>query len=637
MEKIAYIVPSEAMILTAQEVLKEEIGRGELDVLTTDVFHPRTEYRRLCAEGYGCIIARGGTYEDMVHYADVIPIQEERIRTSDILYMLKKVRAAYEGKVYIILHERTAQKFEETVSLYHAPVEVKRYRTSEELRILLEQIPESNVVVLSSGIASQISDRTDLRMVELLNRDTTIKETVRIAKSFLTQFQENVKKVNVMESILNNVDEGILIFDDGFIVREMNAKAEDLLQLTAEELIGQDVHSAIPDLPPKRMDGSCSEASPAAFVRQIGKVLLSFTVHPFEFFKGEKRYIATMQDVTKIQALEQGIRRKLSKKGLTANYRFQDIITSDAAMKKLIQRAETIARFEGSVLIYGANGTGKELFAQSIHNASSRKNGPFVAVNCAALTESILESELFGYVSGAFTGARKEGKAGLFELAHQGTIFLDEINSMSLGLQAKLLRVLEQKEVMRVGSDYVIPLDVRIIAASNEDLEKHMEDGSFRRDLYFRLNTFQINIPSINERKDDILLLFKHYLAQLEHVDPEKVILDEGFEKVLLSHSWSGNVREIKSTALRYYAFEGDNSTGDILQRERSQDGREETAALSEKLVTENLHIDLHQLHKTVERMVIESLLDKGISKSDIAGILGISRQALYKKLNTKD
>ena len=641
MEKIAYIVPSEAMILSTQKVLQKEIERGEVDVLTTDIFHPMAEYKRLCGEGYGCLIARGGTYSDMEKFADVVPIMEERIRTSDILYMLKRVRAKYEGKVYVILHQRTAKKFEESAALYQFPVEVKRYSSSEELKDLIDQIPETNVVVLSSGIASRVSARTDLTMVELLNRDTTIRETVKVAKGFLSQFQENIKKVNVMESILNNVDEGILIFDDGFIAQEMNAKAEELLQVPMDEVIGQDVHKVIPDLPPKRMDGSCSEASPAIFVRQVHKQLLNFTVHPFEFFRGEKRYIATMQDVTKIQALEHGIRLKLARKGLTASYHFDDILTVNPSMQKLIRRAETIAGFEGSVLIYGENGTGKELFAQSIHNASSRKNGPFVAVNCAALTESILESELFGYVGGAFTGARKEGKAGLFELAHQGTIFLDEINSMPLSLQAKLLRVLEQQEVMRVGSDYVIPLDIRIIAASNTDMEERVDSGNFRRDLYFRLNTFQLNIPPLSQRKDDILLLFKYHLAQLEGISMEDIHLDQVFADQLTAHPWQGNVREVKSAALRYHAFEGDNSTGDILGSGRRED---QTGGLMEKtplpggsLLTEDFHIDLHQLNKEVERLVVESLIDRGLTKSEVAAVLGISRQALYKKLNTKD
>lgn len=152
---------------------------------------------------------------------------------------------------------------------------------------------------------------------------------------------------------------------------------------------------------------------------------------------------------------------------MTASHHFDDIKTVDGNMKKVIQRAATMAEYNAPILIQGESGTGKELFAQSIHNASDRRNGPFVAINCAALTTDLLESELFGYVSGSFTGARKEGKAGLFEMAHKGTIFLDEINSMAPSIQSKLLRVLETKQVMRLGSDYVIPLDIRIISAGN--------------------------------------------------------------------------------------------------------------------------------------------------------------------------
>jgi propionate catabolism operon transcriptional regulator len=296
-------------------------------------------------------------------------------------------------------------------------------------------------------------------------------------------------------------------------------------------------------------------------------------------------------------------------------------------MQRLIAQAKIISDYEGAVLIYGENGTGKELFAQSIHHASKRCGGPFVAVNCAALTESLLESELFGYVGGAFTGARKEGKAGLFELAHKGTIFLDEINSMPISLQSKLLRVLEQQEVMRVGSDYVIPLNVRVIAASNTDLDEPIRNGTFRRDLFFRLNTFRIDIPPMHQRQGDVLLLFKHYLAEYEHTTPDALSLAPDFVEELQRHPWYGNVREIKAAALRYHAFGGDNSSGVILETKTEESG----------LVTDDLKVDLHQLNHVIEELVINGLLEKGLSKTEIANALGISRQALYKKINKAD
>lgn len=169
---------------------------------------------------------------------------------------------------------------------------------------------------------------------------------------------------------------------------------------------------------------------------------------------------------------------------MTAEHHFRDILTKDEATKQCIHIAKRIAAYDVPILIQGESGTGKELFAQSIHNESPRHNGPFVAINCAALPTDLLDSELFGYVGGSFTGARKNGKAGLFEMAHGGTIFLDEINSMAPSIQSKLLRVIETKQVMRLGSDYVIPLDIRIISAGNSDLQQEVQQGKFRRDLF---------------------------------------------------------------------------------------------------------------------------------------------------------
>ena len=213
---------------------------------------------------------------------------------------------------------------------------------------------------------------------------------------------------------------------------------------------------------------------------------------------------------------------------MTAVHHFQDIKTVDGNMKKIIQRAAIMAEHNAPILIQGESGTGKELFAQSIHNASDRRNGPFVAINCAALTTDLLESELFGYVSGSFTGARKEGKAGLFEMAHKGTIFLDEINSMAPSIQSKLLRVLETKQVMRLGSDYVIPLDIRVISAGNADLIAAVEAGEFRRDLFFRINTLRLNLPTLNDRPNDILYLFTHFVETMSH---EKMSSQSGPKK----------------------------------------------------------------------------------------------------------
>lgn len=257
-------------------------------------------------------------------------------------------------------------------------------------------------------------------------------------------------------------------------------------------------------------------------------------------------YYVTLQDEVVIKDMEISLNKKLIEKGLFAKYTFNDIKRSCEVMTETVELAKKAAVTEYTILITGESGTGKELFAQSIHNYSNRKDMPFIGVNCAAIPESLLESELFGYEEGAFTGASKKGKIGYFEQANHGTIFLDEIGDISPKLQARLLRVLQEKQVMRIGSDRVINVDVRIIAATNRDLKKEVENGNFRSDLYYRLNTLQIMVPPLRERKEDILLLFN------EFVKDGHVRMSQKDRDMLLNYGWPGNVRELENCALYY-------------------------------------------------------------------------------------
>ena len=266
-----------------------------------------------------------------------------------------------------------------------------------------------------------------------------------------------------------------------------------------------------------------------------------------------KETVITVEEVSKIESKEKDIRLKQTRKGLKAKYTFGDITTESRAMIKSITAAKRVAATEMSVLITGESGVGKEMFAQAMHNISNRRSWPFVAINCAAIPEQLLESELFGYEEGAFSGAKKGGKKGIFELAHKGTIFLDEIGDMPLSTQVKLLRVLQEKEIMRIGGDAIIPVDTRIIAAANEKLEMLMENGKFRRDLYYRLGAFQIIIPPLRARKEDIIPIAKKALEK----NSSKIMSPE-LEEALKSFSWEGNVRELIN-CMDYIAIMGDN------------------------------------------------------------------------------
>ncbi|MFV0516619.1 MAG: sigma 54-interacting transcriptional regulator [Aminipila sp.] len=262
-------------------------------------------------------------------------------------------------------------------------------------------------------------------------------------------------------------------------------------------------------------------------------------------------YSISLNDEQNIKNIGNQLNEQLIKTGLFAKYSFDNIICISDNMKKCIEIAKKAALTDYTVLINGESGTGKELFAQSIHNYSNRNKNAFVAINCAALPESLLESELFGYEKGAFTGALAKGKIGLFERANKGSIFLDEIGDMPFALQCRLLRVLQEKQIMRLGSDKVIDIDIRIIAATNRNLIEGVETGAFRQDLYYRLCNLNVSLPPLRERREDILYIFKEFLGDcyLELTEAQKASLE--------NYSWPGNVRELENVA-RYYKTLGE-------------------------------------------------------------------------------
>lgn len=262
---------------------------------------------------------------------------------------------------------------------------------------------------------------------------------------------------------------------------------------------------------------------------------------------------AVLQRFKEEEQKQHELRRQLLNKGHKAKYTFDDILGESGAIKKIKEIAKKMVKTNSAVLITGESGTGKELFAHAVHNYSDRKDYPFVAVNCAAIPENLLESELFGYEEGAFTGAKKGGKIGLFEFAHMGTLFLDEIEGMSPALQIKLLRVIQEKEIMKIGGDKVINIDVRIIAATNEELRKLVKENKFRKDLYYRINTLPIMIPPLREREDDVYLLLEKFKTEIGADFKFTPKAKEAFKM----YNWEGNIRELKNY-VEFFNFMGE-------------------------------------------------------------------------------
>ena len=347
------------------------------------------------------------------------------------------------------------------------------------------------------------------------------------------------------EIVLNEFDEGIVMVSASGRVDRANRTARDLISPDGGEILKRPFKPLIANLE-KVADlvESGDDDKKSAGIYAHNKKQLVVTKIPV-VSAGQRSYLYTFREIARIQRLEKDVRVKLARKGYLTKYDFTDIWSQSPWMADIIKMAERFAKTDKTILITGKSGTGKELFAHAIHCHSLRRDGPFVAVNFAGLSESLIESKLFGYDEGAFTGARKGGKSGLFEQAHGGTIFLDEIGDASPGVQSRLLRVLQERELLRVGGSKIIPVNVRVIAATNTDLGRAMAEQRFRQDLYYRLNALPLEIPPLRERPEDILYLFDRFLKH--HYAIRKALTPEAAGR-LAAYPWPGNVRELINT-----------------------------------------------------------------------------------------
>ena len=352
----------------------------------------------------------------------------------------------------------------------------------------------------------------------------------------------------ISEYLMDASESGIVGINEEGRIFCNNKKALELLGCQDKKLNGIQYEEILPFLRLEKIVESDDE-DVCQYVFRQGSTSINATVRKISdggVFKGA---FAWLQRVSDEEDRVQNMRLKMYKKDYVAKYTFDDIIGRSASITELCKIAKKMAATDSTILISGESGTGKELLASAIHNASRRENYPYIAINCAAIPENLLESELFGYEEGAFTGSRKHGKAGLFEVAHRGTLFLDEVENMSPALQIRLLRVLQEKEIMRVGGSKIIPVDVRIIAATNENLEKMVKEGLIRKDLYYRLNALQLELTPLRKRKEDIPLLIEEFQKQM---GIGYRIADEVLRR-FMEHKWDGNIRELRNY-IEYFA-----------------------------------------------------------------------------------
>lgn len=394
--------------------------------------------------------------------------------------------------------------------------------------------------VLSAGTITNLAAKLELtRRLRSSKVQTYFDSLIRSdwgIEQLLSRVSEQERKLDLLMQVFEG---GIITFARDGRVEFLNPAARQLLGNRVQSAVGSQVEELLPELETLQMLHLKEPIRDQ--VMTVGGQLMDISVYPLAGSLDREEYVLMMRTMEEVERNSFQIRRQVMKKGHVAKHNFSHIRTQNPKMQQLKETAWRMAASSSSIVIYGKSGTGKELFAQSIHNASPRRNYPFIAINCASIPENLLESELFGYSEGAFTGAKKGGKRGYFELAHKGTLFLDEIGEMDLGLQARILRVLQEKEVTRVGGDSVISVDVRILSASNKRLLDLVRQGWFREDLYYRLNVLSIEIPPLRERREDVPLLIRDFQNQLQ----TEFTLTQEAQAFLAGYPWPGNVREL--------------------------------------------------------------------------------------------
>ncbi|WBL13671.1 sigma 54-interacting transcriptional regulator [Sutcliffiella sp. NC1] len=449
----------------------------------------------------------------------------------------------------------------------------------------------------------------------------------------------NLKEIqSMLESIIQSSDDAISVVDEFGRGLMINRAYSRLTGLKEEQVVGKPATADISEGESMHMKVLETRRAVRGVKMKVGpsKREVIVNVAPVIVDGKLKGSVGVIHDVSEIQNLTNELNRaRQIIRTLEAKYSFDDIIGSSEEMRLAVEQAKLGARTPATVLLRGESGTGKELFAHAIHNGSERKYNKFIRVNCAAISETLLESELFGYEEGAFSGAKHGGKKGLFEEANNGSIFLDEIGELSANTQAKLLRVLQEGEIVRVGGTKPISINVRVIAATNVNLEKGIVEGTFREDLYYRLNRMPIHIPSLRKRKEDIPSLCKHLIQKINQ-DYGRTIegLTEGAITYLMKYDWPGNVRELENILGRAIIFMNnhelyiDLSHIPDLNTKNEEDIKEET----EMFIPENRN--LTEMLESYEEGIIKKTLSKNNgNKTKTAKELGVSIRNLYYKM----
>jgi len=627
---IGLIAPYSEMIDRAEEIARKKNLRLTACCAVLENILPHA--RRMEIGGVDAIIVRQGS-EIFLRKKINIPVVPVRSTCLDVLRAIAEARQE-SSKIAIANFMSNFTFLDFLKEILDWPLQDFVFERLEDAHQKIKKMAGSIDILVGGGLTTLIAEQYGIKSILIKSNDAEIEFAMDIAGSLVKTKQDEEQKLIRNSIIINHSTEGIIAVDQKQRITVYNKAAESIFETPYKEVI--DKRNEVLLRKANLIDGKHDPSESPELIKIKGE---NYFMHAIPLMLNNVHFgkVAIYEGVARVQDMEKKYRLSLNKKGHVARITFDRIIGQSKVLKDTIAKARKFAKSDFTVLITGETGTGKEMFAQSIFNESHRNNGPFVPVNCGTLPHNLLEAELFGYEEGAFTGAKKGGKQGYFEIAHKGVIFLDEIGTMSPDLQTRLLRVLQEKEIVRIGGNSVIPVDIRVIAATNTNLLADVATGRFREDLFYRLNILNLHIPPLRERLKDISSLVDATIKDYKISVKNASVIKNALNLIPRDYQWRGNVRELLNIIAHLAVLLED--TSDITNFEvlsMIDDAMFQFNETAQHTSNEDSskHIDSLDSAKreTEKRMFYNLLTQKNLTKTQAAEKLGISRTTLWRR-----
>ncbi|MBW0450771.1 propionate catabolism operon regulatory protein PrpR [bacterium M00.F.Ca.ET.228.01.1.1] len=627
------------------DIAGEYVERADLRIVARG-FEDAVREIEAAGAGRPDVVIAGGSNGAYLKTRVAVPVVMITPTGFDVMHAL--ARARRDGaKVALVTHGNTPDEIRRFVAAFGLDVTFASHQSAQDAESVVLDLRDRGIdVVVGPGLVTDLAANAGMGAVFLYSR-ASVRAGFETALEVAQATRRETLRRQRLDNLLQHLRDGVVALDAEGRVEAMNQRLAAVLGIDAANAAGRALLELAPDLA-----GSLPDSDGDAFCTVRGA---SYVVHRGPLASGGAAAagtVLTFQESRAVERLDRTLRSRQRVQQFSARYRLDDMVGASQAMQRVRGLVQRYARSDATVLILGESGTGKEMVAQSMHQLSARRDFAFVAINCGAFPEALLESELFGYEEGAFTGARKGGKAGLIEVAHRGTLFLDEIGEMPLSLQSRLLRVLQEREVVRLGSTEPTRVDIRVVAATHRALTEGIATGSFRADLYYRLNILSIALPPLRERSADLLPLAVELLLQAAAREPrlaarlpdaaaaERVLA--ALAEPLQRYAWPGNVRELQNVieriAVELADMDADNDaeTGNqpLLTRDILRSIAPEIAEPAHTRPKKTA-LTLRERSRHVEADEIRAALAAhGGDRDAVCDALGISKTTLWRKLN---